>query len=51
MRAYVISDNLDTLTGMRLAGCEGEIAQSADEARSALRSALQREGIAVVCLT
>ena len=33
MRAYVISDNLDTLTGMRLAGCDGEIARTPDEAR------------------
>lgn len=51
MRAYVISDNRDTLTGMRLAGCEGEIARSADEARQALRRIMREEGIAVVCLT
>ncbi|MBQ5335341.1 MAG: V-type ATP synthase subunit F [Oscillospiraceae bacterium] len=51
MRAYVISDNLDTLTGMRLAGCDGEIARTPDEARQALRSVLRRQGIAVVCLT
>ncbi|MBQ3940204.1 MAG: V-type ATP synthase subunit F [Oscillospiraceae bacterium] len=51
MRSYVISDNLDSLTGMRLAGCEGEIAHTAEEARQALVKALRTEGIAVVCLT
>lgn len=51
MRAFVISDNLDTLTGMRLAGCDGVIAHSADEARQILRDTLKTEGVAVVCLT
>ena len=27
MKMYLISDNIDTLTGMRLAGVEGEVVQ------------------------
>ena len=51
MRAYVISDNRDTLTGMRLAGCEGEIVRNAEDARQALSKAVRTEGVAVVCIT
>ena len=29
MKFYLISDNMDTLTGMRLAGIEGEVAHTA----------------------
>ena len=28
MKMYLISDNIDTLTGMRLAGVEGEVGDS-----------------------
>ena len=31
MKMFLISDNVDTLTGMRLAGVEGEIAKEAVE--------------------
>ena len=30
MKAYVISDSTDTVTGMRLAGFEGEVISSRD---------------------
>ena len=36
MKFYLISDNMDTLTGMRLAGIEGEVAHTAPQLRQAL---------------
>ena len=33
---YLISDNIDTLTGMRLAGVEGVIVHEHDELKEAL---------------
>lgn len=51
MRSFVISDNSDSLMGMRLAGVEGVIVHTPEEARSALREATATEGIAVVLLT
>ena len=32
MKMYLISDNIDTLTGMRLAGVEGEVVHGRREA-------------------
>ena len=36
MRMYLISDNVDTLTGMRLAGIEGIVVHERDELHQAL---------------
>ena len=38
MKMYLISDNIDTYTGMRLAGVEGVVVHE----RDALRDALER---------
>ena len=51
MRCYVLSDNTDTLMGMRLAGIEGELVHEQEELRKALRSAMQMENVAVIMLT
>ncbi len=51
MRGRVISDNTDTLMGMRLAGMEGVIAHTRDEALAALSEAMHQEGVAVVLIT
>lgn len=51
MKMYLISDNTDTLTGMRLAGVEGVIAHSRDEVKTALSDALARKDIGVLLLT
>lgn len=51
MRFYVISDNVDTQVGMRLAGIEGVVVHEADEVRQALQAAMDREDIAVVLIT
>lgn len=51
MKMYVISDNVDTRTGMRLAGIEGCVAHGEAEVRAALDRALADEQIAVLLMT
>ncbi|MBQ5330284.1 MAG: V-type ATP synthase subunit F [Oscillospiraceae bacterium] len=51
MKFYLISDNIDTLTGMRLAGIEGEVAHTAEETERALKKAMDREDVAVILMT
>lgn len=51
MRAFLISDNHDTLVGMRLAGVTGVIAHGPDETASALRKALENEDMGILVLT
>ena len=41
MKMYLISDNVDTLTGMRLAGVEGEIAHGPKETKTAVEKVLE----------
>lgn len=38
MRFYVISDNVDTQVGMRLAGIEGVVVHEPDEVNKACRT-------------
>ena len=51
MRFYLISDNVDTQVGMRLAGIDGVVVHEAPEFRKALQSAMDQEDIAVVLIT
>lgn len=51
MKFYLISDNVDTKMGMRIAGIEGVVASSAEDVISALNSAVEDESIAVVLMT
>ena len=51
MRFYVISDNHDTQTGMRLAGIEGVVAHTAAEVESALQTAINTPDIGIVLMT
>ena len=51
MRGFLISDNRDTLIGMRLAGTEGVIAHEPQEVLDALRQAMHETDIAVIYLT
>ena len=39
MKMYLISDNVDTLTGMRLAGVDGVVVHERDELKKALEEA------------
>ncbi len=51
MKMFLISDNVDTLTGMRLAGIEGTVVHELNEVRAALESALQRKDTAIILIT
>ena len=51
MRFYLISDNHDTQTGMRLAGIEGVVVHTADEVSDALKSAVSMEDVGIVLIT
>ena len=51
MRFYLISDNVDTQVGMRLAGIEGVVVHEADEVRRELTKAMEMEDVAVVLIT
>ncbi len=51
MRFYLISDNHDTLTGMRLAGIEGTIVQTDEELEAALEAAILDPQIGILLVT
>jgi len=51
LKFYLISDNTDTCTGMRLAGIEGVVAHEKEEVQSALEYAVKDENIGIVLIT
>lgn len=51
MKIYLISDNLDTLTGMRLAGVEGVLVHERNELKEALENAISDKNIGILLLT
>ncbi len=51
MKMYLISDNVDTLTGMRLAGVDGIVVHEREELRDALESAMNDHDIGIILLT
>ena len=51
MRFALISDNHDTVTGMRLAGIEGVVAHTREEVEKALKDAMQDENVGIVLMT
>lgn len=51
MRMYLISDNTDTLTGMRLAGVDGVIANKKGTLEKALNEVLKDKNIGIILLT
>lgn len=51
MRFFLISDNVDTLVGMRLAGINGIVVHESEEVKNALNNAIDIEDIAVVLIT
>ena len=51
MKMYLISDNVDTLTGMRLAGVDGIIVHERDELKEAIEKAMSDPEIGIVLLT
>lgn len=51
MEFFVISDNHDIYTGMRLAGMPGIVTYTRDEAIKALKDALENEKIGIILMT
>jgi len=51
MKMYLISDNVDTWTGMRLAGVEGAVVHEKAELKSELDKVLANRDIGIVLLT
>ena len=51
MKMFLISDNVDTLTGMRLAGVEGCIVHERAELRNALEDAIANKENGIILLT
>lgn len=51
MKMYLISDNVDTLTGMRLAGVDGVVVHEKEELKKALERAMNDTTIGIVLLT
>ena len=50
MRYFVISDNSDTLTGLRLAGIEGVLCRTREETLGAIAQAEQDESIGILLI-
>ena len=48
---YLISDNVDTYTGMRLAGVDGVVVHEREELYQALQDALQDKTVGIVLIT
>lgn len=51
MKFYLLSDNVDTLVGMRLVGIEGSVLHNKEELLDKLNGLMQDEEIAVVLMT
>lgn len=51
MRLYLISDNIDTQVGLRLAGIDGVVVHEREKALSSLNAAIEDEDIGVVLIT
>ena len=51
MKMYLISDNVDTQTGMRLAGVEGVVVHTREELGEALEKALSDKEVGILLLT
>ncbi len=51
MRFYLISDNIDTIVGMRLAGICGTLVHEEQEVKDAINEAIGMEDVAVILIT
>ena len=51
MKMFLISDNIDTLTGMRLAGVDGVVVHERQELRKAIEAAMEDSSIGILLLT
>jgi V/A-type H+-transporting ATPase subunit F len=51
MKAFLVSDNHDSLVGMRLAGIQGCLVHTPEEAFAAIERALKMEDLAILAIT
>lgn len=51
MKMYLISDNVDTYTGMRLTGVEGVVVHEREEVKEALDRVVQDKEIGILLIT
>ena len=51
MKMYLISDNVDTLTGMRLAGVDGVVVHEREELRKELETVMDDKSVVIILLT
>lgn len=51
MKAYLISDNIDTLVGMRLAGIDGVVVHSREEMRREIQNAAHNNEVGIILIT
>ncbi|SNX53439.1 V-type ATP synthase subunit F [Thermoanaerobacterium sp. RBIITD] len=51
MKVYLLSDNTDTLTGMRLAGIEGIVLHERDEVLKELKRLISDKNIGIILIT
>ncbi|MDO5518880.1 MAG: V-type ATP synthase subunit F [bacterium] len=51
MQMYLISDNVDTYTGMRLAGVDGVVIHSKKHLRQQLEKVMENKEIGIVLIT
>ncbi len=51
MKMYLLSDNIDTHTGMRLAGVAGEVIHTREEFTSSFSRATAMEGVGIIMVT
>ena len=51
MKIFLISDNVDTQTGLRLAGIEGVVVHEKGELKDALNNALSDKEIGIILIT
>ena len=51
MKMYLISDNIDTQVGMRLAGIEGSVVHDADSAKAEIDKAVNNPETGILILT
>lgn len=51
MKMFLISDNVDTYTGMRLAGVDGVVVHEREELHEALQTAVNDKSIGIILLT
>ena len=51
MKIFLISDNVDTQTGLRLAGIDGVVVHERNELKNALESVLLNKEVAIILIT